>query len=325
MRSARPWYGLILGMVLGLMIAIILQQEGIWPLDQLLVFGLVGVFGLLGSWLGRIGRDAVGGFSMITPLLLALALIVVGALGAAAVGENGRLDGTCTVASQSSVDSTTVVDTSKSDPFDIDPDGSLSWQAASDPAITEHNWEISVEFAGFDIPMESGGDPNEDESPGNSDTIEDLTAYIQEVTDISGQEVRGVFKVGGFIAQDTTVICDGFAFVHLTSDSPLESLVSKVAAGLALLSLLLLLTLLFRRSADSDVDFTGDRPETGGLDSAGVSTAAGGAAGAGALTDSETGRPDTETEPGAGAGDRGDEENGPEPGEEDLRRPDNLA
>jgi hypothetical protein len=313
-------------MILGLMIAIILQQEGIWPLDQLLVFGLVGLFGLLGSWLGRVGRASVGGFSMITPLLLALALIVVGALGAAAAGENGRLDGSCTVAAQSSVDSTTVVDTSKSDPFDIDPDGSLSWQAASDPAITDHNWEISVEFAGFDIPMESGGDPNEAETPGNSDTIEDLTAYIQEVTNVSGQEVRGVFKVGGFIAQDTAVICDGFAFVRLTSDSPLESLVAKIAAGLALLSLLLLLTLLFRRGDDTDVDFTGDGPGAGDLDSAGVSAAAGGTAaagetaGTGAPSEPEPG-PEPEVGPGAGASD----EDGPEPGEEDLRRPDNLA
>ena len=173
--------------------------------------------------------------------------------------------------------------------------------------------------------MESGGDPNEAETPGNSDTIEDLTAYIQEVTNVSGQEVRGVFKVGGFIAQDTTDICDGFAFVRLTSDSLLESLVAKIAAGLALLSLLLLLTLLFRRGGDTDVDFTGDGPGAGDLDSAAVSAgaggaAAGGAAATGAPSEPEPG-PEPEIAPGAGAGDEG----GPEPGEEDPRRPDNLA
>ena len=321
MRSAHPWYGLILGMVLGLMIAIVLQQEGIWPLDQLLVFGLVGVFGLLGSWLGRIGREAANGFSMITPLVLALALVVVGALGAGAAGENGRLDGPCTVASESSVDSTTVVDTSKSDPFDIDPDGSLSWQAASSPAITDHNWEISVEFAGFDIPIESGGDPNDDESPGNSDTIEDLTAYIQDVTSVSGQELRGVFNVGGFIAQEAVTICDGFAFVRLTSDGPLESLVAKIAAGLALLTILLLLTLLLRRGGADAIEYGDDGTGSGGQETAGVSAAAGGAgaAGAGAIPSSD----DEEPGPATDTGDA-DEAGGTGAGDDDFRRPDDL-
>lgn len=316
MRSARPWYGLILGMLLGLMIAVILQQEGVWPLDQMMVFGLVGLFGLLGSWLGRIGREAVSGFSMITSLLLALALVAVGALGVAAASENGRLTGPCTVAAQSSVDSTTVIDTSKSNPFDIDPDGSLSWQAGSSPAITDHNWEISVEFAGFDIPMESGGDLNEDESPGNSDTIADLTAYIQDVTSVSGQEVRGVFKVGGYIAQEEVVICDGFAFVRLTTDGPLESLVSKVAAGLALLFILLLLTLILRRRGDGDLDF-GDGAGSGELSTADTApateTLAGGAAGIGATPPSQ----DEENGPPTGSG-GGQDDSGTEAGDDSL-------
>lgn len=308
MRIARPWYGLILGMILGLMIAILLQQEGIWPLDQMMVFGLVGLFGLLGSWLGRLGREAASGFSMIATLVLALALVVVGALGAAAAGEKGKLEGPCTVAAQSAADSTTVVDTSKSDPFDIDPDGPLSWQAASDPAITDHTWEISVEFAGFDIPMENGGDPNTAESEGNSDTIQDLTAYIQEVTSVSGQEVRGVFKVGGYIAQEegNLDICHGFAFVRLTSDGPLESLVAKIAAALALLTIVLLLVLVLRRGGADDLDFAGDEPGLGGSEVAAASSGAG----AGGVATGAVPPPDEE-DPGADV--------------DDLRRPDDLT
>ncbi len=285
MRTARPWTGLILGMLLGLAVAVLLQQEGVWPLDRLLVFGLVGLFGLLGTWLGRAGRAVANRFSMITPLLLGVLLLVVGAFGAGAASENGELNGPCTVTAQSSVpDETSVTDTSRNDPFRIDPNGTLSWQAQSSPPITDHNWEIYVGFAGFNIPIADGGDPNEGESPGSSDTITDLTAYIQEVTSATGQELRGVFEVGGFIATDGIDVCDGFGFVLLTSDGIFESTVSKVALALALL-LLLLLLILFMRRHGGDAGFeegSGDLSDLGEPDVDGA--AAGGAAAAGGMT-----------------------------------------
>ena len=59
---ARPWSGLFLGILLGLSIAVILQQAGVWPLDRLLVFGSAGVFGLIGILLtsGGVGRRDSG-------------------------------------------------------------------------------------------------------------------------------------------------------------------------------------------------------------------------------------------------------------------------
>lgn len=312
MRKARPWLGLILGMLLGLMIAVLIQQEGIWPLDQLMVFGLAGLFGLFGSWLGRVGRDAVGQFSMLTPLVLAVVLLVVGAFGAGAAGDSGELNGPCMVTAQSSVpDSTDVTDTSSGDPFQIDPDGSLSWQAVSVEPITDHNWTIFVDFAGFRIPVASGTDPNTGKSVGNSDTIEDLTGYIDEVTNASGQEIRGVFEVGGYIAQGTTKICDGFGFVVLTTDSLFESLVSKVALGIALLLLLLLLIIFFRRHGGAEVEFGGG-PGDGDLSqlSQAGAAGAGGAAIAGTVSD---GDPTEPADPTVGPAD----ERGDDPGDED--------
>ncbi len=38
MRNAHPWLGFLVGLILGIAVAVILQQAGIWPLDQILVF-----------------------------------------------------------------------------------------------------------------------------------------------------------------------------------------------------------------------------------------------------------------------------------------------
>src|SRR3990172_9819102 len=60
---ARPWSGLLLGLIAGLSIAVILQQAGVWPLDQLLVFGSTGLLGLIGILLAGWGRARVSAFS----------------------------------------------------------------------------------------------------------------------------------------------------------------------------------------------------------------------------------------------------------------------
>ena len=44
----KPLSGALWGIVLGLAVAVILQQQGIWPLDKLTVFLLPGAIGLIG-------------------------------------------------------------------------------------------------------------------------------------------------------------------------------------------------------------------------------------------------------------------------------------
>lgn len=80
-KGARPWTGFFLGLILGLAVALILQQAGIWPLDRLLLFGSAGLFALLGILLGGMGRERVGSFTTIVPLVLAVALIGYRATG----------------------------------------------------------------------------------------------------------------------------------------------------------------------------------------------------------------------------------------------------
>ena len=252
-KQARPWSGFFLGLLLGLAIAVLLQQAGVWPLDRLLLFGSAGVFALIGILMGGAGRERAGAFASIVPLVLAVALIGWGATGIAEVNESGQLNGGCAVQAESSVDSTTVTDTSRQDPFQVDPEGSLSWSATSPAPITNHLWEIYVDVGGFPIVITSNDEPepNTDEDTENTGDVADISAYIAEVSDYTGLELDGVFEVGGSIEGDGGA-CDGFGFVELTAD-PLTTLLSQIAAGVGLLALISLLVIAFNRTRDADV------------------------------------------------------------------------
>ncbi len=325
-KAARPWSGLFLGVILGLALAVILQQQGVWPLDQLLLFGMAGLFGLIGILLSGLGRERVGAFSSILTLLLAVGLLAYGAAGLLDAGESGQLNGGCQVQATSNVDSTTVTDTSRGDPFDIDPEGGLTWQATSPVAFKDHTWQINVEIGGFTIAIDEGGDPDEGESQNNSGAEPDLTAYVQTVTNATGDEIRGTFIVSGFITSGAGG-CDGFGFVRLTSDGFLESSIAKIAAVIAVIALLMLLLLAFNRyrvaeaAPDASSGDTGDA--AGSAAGAAGADAATGAAGAGEKADN--GDADAE-----GADDQDDDSAGqPEPednrGAEDLPERDDLA
>jgi hypothetical protein len=308
MREARPWTGFFVGLILGIAIALIVQQAGVWPLDQLLLFGSGGIFAIVGILLARFGREAAGTTSFYLPLVLAVALFAYGALGLADINETGQLNGGCTVDAVSDLDATSVTDSSRRNPFDIDPDGGLSWLATSPGAIMDHTWKIYADVGGFRVPLADGGDPNEGGSPVNGDDIDDLTAYVEEVTNVSGEIVRGVFIVGGDIA-GAGPACDGFGFVRLTSDNPFESLVAQIALALAILAILILLTLVLRRG--------------GGLPEVEASVAE-------AVRDAERTADETGASGGAGgltAGTRDDEgdTSGQERGAEDLPDRDDLA
>ena len=252
-KQARPWSGFFLGLLLGLAVAVLLQQAGVWPLDRLLLFGSAGVFALIGILMSGAGRERAGAFSSIVPLVLAVALIGWGATGIADVNEIGEIRGGCTVEAVSSVDSTTVTDTTRQDPFQVDPDGSLSWTTTSPSPITDHLWEIYVDVGGFPVVIASNdeAEPNTDEDTENTGEVADLSAYIADVSDYAGLELDGVFEVGGSIEGEGGA-CEGFGFVELTAD-PLTTLVSQIAAGVGLLALIGLLVLAFNRTREAEV------------------------------------------------------------------------
>jgi hypothetical protein len=252
-KSARPWVGFFLGLLLGVSVAVILQQAGVWPLDKLNLFGAAGVLSLLGIMLASVGRDRGGALSGIIPLVLAVALLAWGATGLAEVNETGELNGGCTVEATSSVDSTVVTDTSRQDPFQIDPEGSLSWVAASPAPITNHFWEIYVDIGGFPVVIASNveAEPNLDEDTENAGDVPNVSAYVADVSDYAGVELDGVFEVGGNIEGDGGA-CDGFGFVELTA-GPFTTLISQIAAGVGLIALIGLLGLAFNRTREAAV------------------------------------------------------------------------
>jgi hypothetical protein len=252
-KQARPWSGFFLGLLLGLAVAVLLQQAGVWPMDRLLLFGSAGLFALIGILMGGAGRERAGAFADIVPLVLAVALIGWGATGIADINESGEIIGGCTVQADSSVDSTVVTDTNRQDPFQIDPEGSLSWVAASSAPITNHLWEIYVDVGGFPVVVASNdeAEPNTDEDTENTGEVADISAYVAQVSDYAGLELDGVFEVGGSIEGDGGA-CDGFGFVELTAD-PLTTLVSQIAAVIGVLALIGLIVLVFNRTREAEV------------------------------------------------------------------------
>ena len=261
MAKPRPLTAGILGVVIGLAIAVVLQQQGVWPLDKITVFLLPAAIGLIAIVVVRMGRKG-------SPVALAIALLITvpmavwGATGFTTLNEKGQLNRGCTAQGQTSVpDGTVVTDSSKRDPFLIDPNGSLSWSATSPEVFMDYDWDMWVEIGSFQVPLDSDHEGNEGGSLINGGDIPNITDYAA-ARGIDVSQLRGVYKVGGQAADS----CDGFAFVKLISD-PFETLVSKIAAGLAiLLTIILLMVVLSGRrrpatvpGAPDDVpDFLGD-------------------------------------------------------------------
>jgi hypothetical protein len=232
----RPLTGALLGILIGLCVAIVLQQQGVWPLDRITVFLLPAVTGLLGLLLLSFGRAGDSMVTMIIALIILLPMTVWGLLGLADANENGELNGGCLVMAVSDFDSTTVTDTSKQDPFEIDADGGLSWLADSSPNVfMDYMWEIHVEIGGADIVLDSDTEPNTDGSAVNGDEIDSVRDYAADRDpSIDVDLLSGVHKVGGFA--DT---CNGFGFVAIVTDG-----LSPVTIGAAVLAIILLIILI---------------------------------------------------------------------------------
>lgn len=244
--KAKPVVGGLLGVIAGLAIAVVLQQQGIWPLDRILLFLLPALVGLLGMFLASLGRASAPG-GMITMLVLLVAMGAWGAIGLAQLDQTGELNGGCTVSATSPIDSTVVTDSSRGNPFSLDPDGGVAWTGSSPTVFRDFEWEVWVDVGGFPVTIDSGFSENSEESTTTSGSIANVSEY-GDSRGIPTDELRGIFVVGGFAAA-----CDGFAFLEIVSDF-LETTVAKVAAAVALLAILTLLALAMRgRGAGSSI------------------------------------------------------------------------
>lgn len=235
----RPLSGALLGLILGLAVAVILQQLGIWPLDRLTVFLLPAVIGLLGMLLASMGRQGSTG-TMVVALVITLPLAIWGALGFAQLGQKGELNGGCTVNANSDLDVTMVTDTSRGDPFRIAPQGGLDWVATSPSVFDDYEWRIWTEIGGIKYTLASETNQNNDGgSQMNEGDVSNVTDYAN-ARDIPLDQIRGAIIVGGNAAS----VCDGFGFVSLEGD-PFETLASQIALAVAILALIALILVIF--------------------------------------------------------------------------------
>ena len=268
----KPLAGAIYGIILGLAVAVILQQQGVWPLDKITVFLLPGVVGLIGILITSVGRAGSTG-ALTVSLIVTVAAVGYGATGLADVNEVGQLNGGCQVIAMTSVpDSTTVTDSSRSDPFQIDPDGGLVWAATSPVAFMDYDWKIWVELGGIQVTLDSGHEGNEGGSQENAGDVPNVREYA-EARNIPISEMLGVYKVGGDAASPGG--CNGFGFVKLIAD-PLETTASKVAVAIAILALIALLITALRGRGGGGVGAA----DTGATETAGDDGAGGDAGGA---------------------------------------------
>jgi hypothetical protein len=231
---ARPITAMFMGLIVGLCVAVLLQQAGLWPLDKLTTFLLPGLLALTFVLLSRLRRVA-------TPLALAIALILLippvahGVTGIGEIGSSGELNGGCAVEAHSDLDSTIITDTTKSNPFDIDPDGGLSWLASSPGPITDHVWEIWVVIGSFEYVVADGAESNNDMTTTNEGDEPDVRAYVEDLGFRASDQIQGVYEVGGFIEGEGGA-CGGFGFMRI--EGPFfGTIASWVALVLALIAL----------------------------------------------------------------------------------------
>jgi hypothetical protein len=225
---------MFMGLIVGLGAAVLLQQAGVWPLDKLTTFLLPGLLALIFILLSRLRRVATY-TALAIALLLAIPPIAYGVTGIGEIGSSGELNGGCSVEAASDLDTTVVTDTSHSNPFDIDPDGGLSWLASSPGPITDHEWEIWVVIGGFEYVVADGAESNSDMNTTNDGDVPEVTGYVEDLGFRAGDQIRGVYEVGGFIDGEGGA-CDGFGFVRIEGGF-LGTIASWVALIVALIAL----------------------------------------------------------------------------------------
>lgn len=234
----KPLTGTILGVLIGLALAVILARQGVWPPDQLTLFFIPAITGVIGLLLLSVGRASSGTFTLVIALLILVPMLIWGALGFGAINQNGEVNGGCLVFAQSGVDQTDVRDTSRGNPFIIDPDGGLSWEASSPEVFQDYDWEINVVLGGIPVTLDSGREANTAGDDDNDGEIPDIRAYADE-RGFDIDALVGVYQVGGSAAT-----CDGFGFVEILGGEGLD-MVSLIAVIALITFLIILIVLMF--------------------------------------------------------------------------------
>lgn len=229
--TRRPLSGALIGVFIGLGVAVVLARFGVWPPDQVTVFLLPALTGFLGLLILSMGRQG-SMTTMVISLIILIPMLVWGAIGFGKIDQSGELDGGCMAMAASDVDTTSVTDTSRANPFEVETTGGLAWRATSPEAFVDYEWQLHVVVAGIAVPIESGTEAN---TAGDTENAGDVP-NVGEFASGRGIDLdlyRGIYEVGGFAAT-----CDGFGFVEIGGEG-----VDPIAVAAIVLIVLLLIVL----------------------------------------------------------------------------------
>lgn len=242
---AKPATGAILGLIAGVFLAIFIQQTGAAPLDRLLLFGVAGLMGLIGLLLCTVGRQIDNIVVLIIAIIIVLVPVGYGASQLVSDDASGAaFINNCTVMASSDLEALqSITSMTRSDPFDIDPDGSLTWDGTMNSVITDYQWEIFVDVGGFNLRVANGMDPNEGESQENGGT-EGLKQYSDQVRQFGGGEIRGIYYVSGNLMGEGGS-CDGGGYVRVPG-SVFESTLGIIVGIIFLVILIILIIVCMR-------------------------------------------------------------------------------
>ena len=230
----KPFTGTMVGILIGVSIAVILARQGVWPADQLTLFLLPAVTGLSGMLLLTFGREGPH-INTIVSLMLLVPMLAWGALGIGKVDQSGQLNGGCTVSATSGTDMKTVTDTSRADPIRIDADGGLAWTASSPEVFTGYDWRIEVVLGGIPVTVESDTEPNENGDIESGGEVSDIGAYA------AGRGIDLGLYVGVYEVSGSAATCDGFGFVRITAAGlDLVTIIASVVLVAALVGMVAL-------------------------------------------------------------------------------------
>lgn len=242
---AKPATGAILGVIAGVFLAIFIQQTGAAPLDRLLLFGVAGLMGLIGLLLCTVGREIENMVVLIIAILIVIVPLGYGASQLVSDDASGpAFINNCTVDASSDLEARRSITTmTRDNPFDINPDGMLSWWGTSDNVVKNYQWEVFVDVGGFNLRVANGSDPNDGESQENNGT-ENLKQYSDQVRQFGGGEIRGIYYVSGnFMGEGGS--CDGAGYVRVPG-SVFESTLGIVVGIIFLIILIILIVVCMR-------------------------------------------------------------------------------
>ena len=122
-------------------------------------------------------------------------MIAWGATGLTQLNETGELNGGCTVEAQSDVDTTIMTDTTRQNPVRGRPRG---WPFLVGDLARARSWTTPGRSGSMSVASRWSWRKEARQTPAenleNSGDVPDISVYVEEVTEISGQQIRGVVR-----------------------------------------------------------------------------------------------------------------------------------